>query len=78
MPRPPPVTGSAGSRIKVILGATGDDYLYFFDETHGGTADWQSSGWTTSTGSLPDGLASQLNACSNKGRYITDVWYVCN
>ena len=72
MVRPSPVTGSAGSRIKVILGDNGTDYVYFVDETDG-SRDWQSRGWTTGPGGLPGPLAKQLNACSAKGRYITEV-----
>jgi hypothetical protein len=78
------VTGSAGGRIKVILGASGDDYVYFLDETYGDSAyDFQTSNWTTGEGSLPSGLAKQLNACTAKHRHITEVahgpdgeWYV--
>ena len=72
MVRPSPVTGSAGSRIKVILGDSGTDYIYFVDETDG-SRDWQSSNWTTGPGGLPFALAKQLNACGAKGRYITDA-----
>ena len=55
----------------MILGG-GDEYVYFLDETDG-TGDWQTSEWTTGSGSLPGRLAQQLNACYAKGRYITDV-----
>ena len=72
MVRPSPVTGSAGSRIKVILGDSGTEYVYFVDETDG-SRDWQSSNWTTGPGGLPLPLAKQLNACIAKGRYITQA-----
>ena len=82
MARPSPVTRSAGSRIKVSLGSSGDDYLYLVDETTG-SSEWQSRGWTIDSGGLPCSLAKQLNACSAKDRYVTDVafgpddeWYV--
>lgn len=70
--RPSEITGSPGSKIRVLLGASGDDYLYFLEEDYG-SHQHQSREWTCGPGSLPDGLAAQLNNMSAKGRYVTDV-----
>ena len=82
MSPPRPISGSAGSRVKVSLGATGDDYLYFFDEDDGSTK-WQSRRWAATPGGLPSAMAKQLNNCIAKGRIIEeaafrpdDEWYV--
>ena len=73
MTRPPrSISGSAGSRIKLLLGETGSDYLYFFDEDNG-DSQWQSRGWSVATGGLPNDLAKQLNNVSAKGRYVKEV-----
>mmetsp|Transcript_13171 Transcript_13171/g.28582 ORF Transcript_13171/g.28582 Transcript_13171/m.28582 type:complete len:588 (-) Transcript_13171:241-2004(-) len=72
MSRPRPITGSAGSRIRVILGETGSDYLYYLNEDNGNT-EWQSSNWTTESGGPPYGLRKQINNIYAKGRHITDV-----
>ena len=72
MARPSPITGSAGSRIRVILGATGSDYLYYLDEDDG-TRVWQSKDWTVADGGPPLGLCTQINSMIKKGRHITDV-----
>lgn len=70
--RPRAITGSAGSRIKLILGESGSDYLCIFDEDNG--REFQSQEWTrTGYGSLPAGLAKQLINIRTKGRYVTDV-----
>jgi hypothetical protein len=71
--RPPrAIAGSAGSRIKVLLGSEGSDYLLLMDEDDG-DSEWQTQDWTTDEGGLPNGLAKQINACSAKGRYVSDV-----
>lgn len=82
MSRPRPISGSAGSRIRVILGKTGDDYLYYINEDDG-NCEWQSRDWTVDDGGPPYGLCRQMNNINSKGRYITDVtfdstgqWYV--
>lgn len=80
--RPRPISGSAGSRIKVILGDTGSDYLLLLDEDNG-NHECQRNDWTAGYGSLPAGLANQLNNLPKKGRYADQVafgpngaWYV--
>lgn len=72
MGRPVAVSGSAGSRVKVLLGKTGDDYVYFLNETDGST-EWLSRDWTVGDGGLPTSMAKQLNSCNSKGRYITNA-----
>ena len=80
--RPRSITGSAGSRIRLLFGETGSDYLYFFNEDDG-TSEWQSSDWTIGPGGFPNGLAKQLNNIIAKDRYVEEVafgpndeWYV--
>ena len=82
MARPREIRGTPGSRIRVLLGHSGDDYLYFFDEDTG-DREYQTRNWTTASGGLPNALASQLNNMSAKGRHMTQVsfgpedeWYV--
>lgn len=70
--RPRAITGSAGSRIKVVLGETGSDYLLLLNEDDG-SSEWQNTSWTTEAGGLPNGLANQLNNMIRKGRYATNV-----
>ena len=61
MSRPREITGTEGSRIKVFLGETGGDYLYFFDEDDGSRSGSRVD-WTTGSGSLP--WHKQLNAAA--------------
>ena len=75
-PAPRRIPGSAGSRIRVILGETGDDYLYYFDEDDGDT-EWQSCDWTVNGGGPPYGLCRQMNNMFGKGRHITSVDFDC-
>lgn len=74
MSRPRSIKGSAGSRIRVILGETGDDYLYYINEDDG-NREWQTRNWTVDNGGPPYGLCRQMNNMSRKGRYITKVDY---
>ena len=82
MARPREISGTPGSRIRVLLGQSGDDYLYFFDEDTG-DREYQTMNWTPTSGGIPAKLASQLNNLPAKGRYMTQVsfgpegeWYV--
>jgi len=47
-----PIEGSAGSRVRVILGGRGTDFLLLLDEEDG-TTTWQSKHWSAT---LPPGL----------------------
>jgi len=67
-----PVPGCAGGRIRVVLGETGSDYLYYLDEDDG-DREWQSSDWTVKQGGPPAGLCRQMNNMIAKGRHITSV-----
>jgi len=82
MARPREISGTPGSRIRV-LGQSGDDYLYFFEEDTGDREYQTMNNWTPTSGGLPAKLASQLNNLPAKGRYMTQVsfgpegeWYV--
>ena len=82
MARPREIRGTPGSRIRVLLGQGGEDYLYFLDEDTG-DREFQTVNWTATEGGLPSGLASQLNNLPAKGRHMTQVsfgpegeWYV--
>ena len=65
------IDGSAGSRIRVILGSTGQQFLLLIDEDDG-EKQWQSKSWV----GIPDGLAQTLKdveyvhqcSFSNNGR----------
>jgi hypothetical protein len=79
---PRDITGTAGSRVMLLLGTTGSDFVLFCDEDDGET-ECQSPYWSTGTGSLPHTLAHQLNKCAAEGRYVTTVnfgpsgeWYM--
>jgi hypothetical protein len=67
---------SAGSRIRLILGETGSDYLLILNE-HDGT---QTKSWK----GMPSAICKQINNCSGKDRQVkeldcsssTGAWYV--
>ena len=77
MAAPRPIPGSAGGRIRVILGETGSDYLYYLDEDDG-DREWQTRNWTVDDGGPPTGLCRQINNMISKGRHITSVDYDCS
>jgi hypothetical protein len=59
--------------IKVLLGSEGSDYVLLMDEDDG-DCEYQYCNWTTTgSGGIPSNLAKQINNCSAKKRYITDV-----
>jgi len=75
---PRPITGTVGSRVRLIFGDDGDEWLLLLDEDDGDT-EWQSHYWS----SIPNAVAKQLNNCSSKGRYVTEIdfgstgtWYM--
>lgn len=72
------IEGSVGSRIRVILGATGNEWLFLTDNDDG-DSEWQSHHWKN----IPNKVENQLNNCSNKGRYVKNIdfgptgsWYI--
>eukprot|EP00977_Amphora_coffeiformis_P004590 scaffold991_cov278-Amphora_coffeaeformis.AAC.7 len=66
---PRAITGCVGKRIRVILGPTGQDYLVLLNHDDG-VRPWQEADWS---GDIPGPVARQINNCTNKGRYITQV-----
>ncbi len=79
-PPPPPIAGSVGSRIRLILGATGSDWCVLLNEDDG-NSEWQTQDWSPD---IPDKVATQINNCVDKGRYVqgvdfdatTGAWYM--
>ena len=70
-PNPPRgIRGCVGSRIRVILGETGNDYLLLLNHDDG-DSEWQDKKWR----GIPNALARQINNCTNKGRYVKEVDY---
>lgn len=75
---PRSITGSIGSRIRVILGNDGDEWLLLLNYDSGDTK-WQNKHWRN----IPVAVAKQINNCTSKGRDIKAVdfgadgaWYV--
>jgi hypothetical protein len=62
------IEGSAGSRVRVILGASGSEWLLLLDEDDG-SRKWQTQAWN----GIPNDLAKQINNCITKGRYVKYV-----
>jgi hypothetical protein len=68
--------GSAGSRIRLILGETGSDYLLIMNEDDGKEKiHWKG---------MPSAICKQISNCISKGRYVkeldccstTGAWYI--
>jgi len=81
MSRPRSIAGNDGSRIKVILGPTGDDFVLTLDEDNGET-EWQSYDWDGDS-YFSKSLCIQINNIRNKSRHVVqmalglqDEWYV--
>ena len=70
---PSPITGSIGSRIRVVLGKNGNEWLLLLNHDDGRTT-WQVKDWS----SIPYDVAKQINNCTNKGRNVTDVDFNSN
>ena len=75
---PRSIEGNIGSRIRVIFGATSDNWLLLLNNDDGNRI-WQDQYWSN----IPDKLNKQINNCIAKGRYIEEVdfgpngeWYV--
>eukprot|EP00980_Cylindrotheca_fusiformis_P002330 scaffold541_cov138-Cylindrotheca_fusiformis.AAC.13 len=67
---PRPIKGTIGSRVRVILGSSGKQWLLILNKDDGNRS-WQDHSWK----SIPDKVATQLNNCTNKGRIVTKVDY---
>jgi hypothetical protein len=72
---PRKIAGSAGSRVKLLLGETGDDYVLLLDQDDG-NSEWQDMTWENAEGGIPNGLLRQLNNIAAKDRYATHM--ACN
>mmetsp|Transcript_19807 Transcript_19807/g.45387 ORF Transcript_19807/g.45387 Transcript_19807/m.45387 type:complete len:455 (-) Transcript_19807:74-1438(-) len=76
---PRPITESIGSRIRVVFGSSGDEWLLLLDHDDG-DAKWQVKDWK----GIPSAVGKQLNNCTAKGRDCkrvdfdssTGAWYV--
>eukprot|EP00549_Striatella_unipunctata_P011361 CAMPEP_0118683402 /NCGR_PEP_ID=MMETSP0800-20121206/6026_1 /TAXON_ID=210618 ORGANISM="Striatella unipunctata, Strain CCMP2910" /NCGR_SAMPLE_ID=MMETSP0800 /ASSEMBLY_ACC=CAM_ASM_000638 /LENGTH=439 /DNA_ID=CAMNT_0006579909 /DNA_START=96 /DNA_END=1415 /DNA_ORIENTATION=- len=75
---PRSIDGSIGSRIRIILGDTGSEYLVLLNEDNGNQK-WQTKSWNN----IPVAVAKQINNCTAKSRIIkhidfgpTGAWYV--
>ena len=75
---PRPIVGSIGSRIRIIFGDTGTNWLLLLDHDDGNRK-WQDQ----YLNEIPDPLNRQINNCIAKDRYIKEVsfgpngeWYV--
>jgi len=65
---PRPITGSIGSRIRVVLGNDGDEWLLLLNYDDGDTK-WQSKDWKN----IPHTVAKQINNCTAKDRNVKAV-----
>ena len=65
---PRPIKGSIGSRIRVIFGETGSEWLLLLNYDNGDTK-WQVKNWNN----IPNAVAKQINNCTSKGRDVTSV-----
>ena len=70
---PRKINGSIGSRIRVIFGETGKDWLLILDKDDG-DRQWQESCWK----GPGNDLEKQVNNCAKKGRTITSVDFYDN
>lgn len=68
MSAPSPIKGTIGSRIRVILGSSGKQWLLVLNKDDG-TSAWQHTDWNA----IPTKVANQLTNCKNKGRLIKQV-----
>ena len=75
---PRPISGSIGSRIRVVLGNEGDDWLLVMNYDDGNRK-WQETDWK----GIPKAVSKQINNCEAKNRIVTAVdfgpdgaWYI--
>lgn len=73
VPVPDPIPGSIGSRIRVVLGDYGFQYLLLLN--HGtGEREWQEKCWYD----IPSQLTRQINNCTAKDRVVKSVDFDCD
>ena len=68
VPVPRPITGSIGSRVRVILGKDGEKWLLLLNHDNG-DLEWQVKDWEN----IPQPLSRQINNCTVKGRDVKAV-----
>lgn len=75
---PRPILGSVGSRIRLVFGDNGKEWLLLLNNDNGDTK-WQSTDWK----GMSNAVHNQLNNCEKKGRDIKTVdigpdgeWYI--
>ena len=75
---PHAIDGTVGSKIRIILGETGNNWLLLLNHDDGNSK-WQEQQWS----GIPYQLSRQINNCIAKDRYIEEVdfgpdgeWYV--
>jgi hypothetical protein len=65
---PRPIKGSIGSRIRIVLGNTSQDWLLLFNHDDGNRK-WQERYWNN----IPDGLEREIGKCIAKGGSTKEV-----
>ena len=65
---PDRITGSAGSRVRLIFGDNGNEWLLLLNHDNGDTK-WQVKDWK----GIPGAVAKQINNCTAKGRDVKEV-----
>ena len=65
---PRPIKGSIGSRIRVVFGETGKEWLLLLNHDNGDTK-WQDQQWNN----IPTAVDKQIKNCLAKDRIITSV-----
>lgn len=65
---PDPIAGSAGSRVRLIFGDNGNEWLLLLNHDNGDTK-WQVKDWKC----IPGAVAKQINNCTAKGRDVKEV-----
>eukprot|EP00956_Cyclotella_meneghiniana_P017252 scaffold27887_cov64-Cyclotella_meneghiniana.AAC.11 len=75
---PRSIEGNIGSRIRLIFGDTGNEWLLITDNDNGDRK-WQTHNWKN----IPVAVAKQLNNCTVKGREVKNIdfgsggaWYI--
>ena len=65
---PRPIPWSVGSRIRLVFGESGHEWLLLTDHDNG-NATWQVKDWK----GIPYAVSKQLNNCTAKGRDVKAV-----
>mmetsp|Transcript_15538 Transcript_15538/g.29305 ORF Transcript_15538/g.29305 Transcript_15538/m.29305 type:complete len:436 (+) Transcript_15538:387-1694(+) len=66
---PRPIAGTIGSRVRVILGDTGNEWILLMNHDNG-SAQWQTTNWS---GFSNDAVTTQVLNCEKKGRYVKEI-----